>query len=209
MKTFIVEFWSRVFGTLRWISVLQIIRTIFPKLRGRPGPIELWVLGNLLLSFMLLLLSMAPGIQWWEWVVVLWGAVRIFEIIIYQINVLLFDAYRANTEGRRYALHSYRRLVILSLHNYIEIILWFAIFYRNSDWAFKGDQLDVDSFLGSLKLSFVTMTAFGETGILPATTLGELLTLFQSGIGLFMVLLIIARFIGLMPAPGTLDASEK
>ena len=53
------------------------------------------------------------------------------------------------------------------------------------------------------------MTTFGYSTIFPKEPLGDILTLMQSVIGLFMALLILARFISLIPTPETLDEFEK
>jgi len=99
--------------------------------------------------------------------------------------------------------------VILLLHNYGEIIFWFALFYRNIDRAFETGGVSLNSFLVSLNFSFVTMTTFGHTTISPTETVGDILVFLQSVIGLFMALLILARFISLIPIPKTLDEFEK
>lgn len=99
--------------------------------------------------------------------------------------------------------------MILLLHSYVEIIFWFALFYRNIDWAFETGGVALNSFFASLNLSFVTMTTFGYTAISPKETLGDVLIIIQSIIGLFMTLLILARFISLLPSPETMDEFEK
>lgn len=208
MKIFIVEFWSPIFYILRRISPGEIIRKKVqtPK---RERFVEGWVLGNLLLSIILLLACSAPNLIWWEAIAICWSGIRIFEVFIYQINVLLFDQYRAGKEGKHYALRGFHRIVILLLHNYVEIIFWFAIFYRNFGYAFETGEINLNSFFVSLNFSFTTMTTFGYSNIYPKENLGYILILIQSIIGLFMALLILARFISLLPIPGTLNKYEK
>lgn len=207
MKSFIVEFWSKIFNVLRWISPFQIIRFIIPSASYRF--VDGWVLGNLILSILLLLICSAPYIRWWEAIAIVWGAIRVFEVIIYQINVLLFDEYRAKKEGKSYAIRGYRRILILLLHNYIEIIFWFALFYRNIGYAFETGGADLNQILVSLNFSFFTMTTFGITAISPKDNFGIIINFIQSMIGLVMVLLILSRFISLIPTPETLDEFEK
>jgi hypothetical protein len=209
MKSFIVESWSKVFSILRWISPFQIIRILIPATRGSYRFVDGWVLSNLLLSIVILLTCSAVSLRWWVAIAIGYGGIRVFEVFIYQINVLLFDEYRARKAGKTYALRGFRRIVILLLHNYVEIIFWFALFYRNIGWAFETGGVSLDSFLVSLNFSFVTMTTFGHTAIFPRETLGDILIFIQSVIGLFMALLILARFISLIPTPETLDEFEK
>lgn len=209
MKSFIVDIWSNLFSILRWMSPFQVIRTLIPSTRGSYRFVDGWVSGNLLLSIVLLLICSAPNLRWWEAIAVGYGGIRVFEVFIYQINVLLFDEYRARKAGKTYALRGFRRIVILLLHNYVEIVFWFALFYRNIGWAFETGGISLDSFFVALNFSFVTMTTFGHSAISPTETLGDILIFIQSAIGLFMALLILARFISLIPTPETLDEFEK
>ena len=209
MKSFIVEIWSKIFSVLRWISPFQVIRTLIPATKGSYRFVDGWVLGNLLFSICLLWICSTPNLRWWEAIVVGYGAIRVFEVFIYQINLLLFDEYRARKAGKTYAVRGFRRIVILLLHNYAEIVFWFAIFYRNFDSAFETGGVALNSFFVSLNFSFVTMTTFGHTTISPISTVGGILVFLQSIIGLFMALLILARFISLIPTPETLDEFEK
>jgi len=209
MKSFIVEFWSQIFNGLEKISLFWVVRKLFPRIKESYRYVECWVLGHLILSIGFLLIYSALNLHWGEVVAVGWGVIRVFEVFIYQINVLLFNEYRAKKAGKPYAVRGYRRIVILLLHNYVEIIFWFALFYRYWDWAFETGKASLSSFFDSLNFSFVTMTTFGYTTILPKETWGNILTITQSAIGLFMALLILARFISLIPKPKTLDESER
>ena len=206
MKRFTEEYWSKAFSILGWISPFRGICKI---LRIPPHPnevynfsVEVYVWGNLLLSIFLLLIFSVPSIHWLEFLAIFWGAIRVVEVVIYKIKEVLFVAH---IEG----VHGSIRLMILTLYNYVEIIFWFALFYRNFDWAFETGKTCLNSFLISLNFSFVTMTTFGYTAIFPKEILGVILTLIQSVIGLFMVLLIFARFISLLPPIRDLGESEK
>jgi len=213
MKPFIVEFWSKIFYALGRVSPFLAVRCLvnkkFPAARESYGFVEGWVLGHLILAILLLLICSAPNLHWWEIIAISYGGVRVFEVVIYQSNVLLFDEYRAKKAGKPYAVRGFRRLVVLLLHNYAEIIFWFALFYRNLDWAFKTNGANLNTFSESLKFSFAKMTTFASTTIYPQEARGDVVTLIQSVIGLFMVLLILARFISLIPKPETLDEFEK
>ncbi|TFH48406.1 MAG: hypothetical protein E4G89_06345 [Methanothrix sp.] len=54
------------------------------------------------------------------------GGLRIFELVVYQVNVLLFDEWRARRSGREYSLRGYKWLFVLLLHNYFELVFWFV-----------------------------------------------------------------------------------
>ena len=130
--------------------------------------------------------------------------------MIYQTNVLLFDEYRAIKAGKEYKLHGYRRIVILLMQNYFEIIFWFAaqyIFFQNM-FAFAVDGSH-ESVLGAVYTSFVVMTSFGFYNVTPLGVLAYSLVLGQAMIGLFMTLLSLARFIGVIPTPKSMDVTEQ
>lgn len=209
MKSFVVEFWSRIFNILGKISPFWLIRKLIPTTEGSYRFVECWVLGNLLLSFITLLFCSTFNLHLLETIVVVWGILRVIEVFIYQINVLLFDEYRARKARKSYAIRGFRRIVILLLHNYIEIVFWFALFYHHWNWAFQNGRIALDSFIESVNFSFVTMTTFGHSTVAPNGTLGDVLIFIQAVIGVFMALLIIARFIALIPTPKTLDEFEK
>lgn len=209
MKSFIIELWSRVFSGLRWLSLFQIMRALIPAIRPSYGFVDLWVLGNLAFSLVCVSVSSVPQIKWWEIILLSYGGIRIFEIAIYQINVLLFDQYRVEKKGEKYALRGYRRIIILLLHNYVEILFWFALFYRNLDFLFDSKHISLNSVSGSLYFSLVTMSTLGYGDIIPTDTAGLIFCFAQISIGIFMALLIITRFVSLLPRPETLDEYER
>ena len=135
---------------------------------------------------------------------------RVFEVVVYQVNVLLFDHFRAIQRGDTYKLGGYRRLIILLIQNYFEIIFWFA-----AQYVFFGQLFSflvegtADSVLGAVYTSFVVMTSFGVENIDPTGVLAYTIVIAQAMIGLFRTLLSLARFIGLLPAPGTLTKEEQ
>lgn len=143
------------------------------------------------------------------WVIVVYGFSRVLEIVIYQCNVLLFDPYRASQEGREYELEGYRRIVLLLLHNYVEIILWFACTYvAFAPWYDHKWTGGVGTIIGGLYSSFITMTTFGEFDLQPQSKFAAIVLLFQSTAGLFLTILSLARFIGMLPIPRSKDPSE-
>jgi len=90
MDSFIVAFWARVFSALRWVSWFQLITSAVPRLRTFVF-VELWVLGNLLASFLSIFIARYAYVSMLWIGVLIYSSIRVFEIIIYQINVLLFE----------------------------------------------------------------------------------------------------------------------
>lgn len=123
-------------------------------------------------------------------VVIICVCYRIVEIIFYQLFALLFT--------REENLRSPERMLVLLILNYFEIILWFAFFYRVSYDLFfirKGVNISLNSISGSLYFSVVTMTTLGYGDITPNNIVAMFIISSQTLIGLYIALIIIARFI--------------
>ena len=234
-RTFVVKLWSGIFYLLRWISPFQIIRCLFGKKKksGKPAFVksylfvDIWVTANLIMSLLGIYI-----IKYFDYrilinAIVFYGLLRVFEIFVYQVNVLLFDSYRAEQREEkeakqlehnkkkhiekipiRYAIRSYRRMVILILENFAEIILWFSSSYLYFSVYFTPN-LNEKSILEIVHISFVNMTNFGSADIHPQATLGMQMIWFESIIGLFMTLIVLARFINMLPKPNTLEKTEQ
>ncbi|BAU26563.1 hypothetical protein DFP93_10855 [Aneurinibacillus soli] len=208
----ILSAWGRIFGWLRWISVFQYVRMI-PLFKGSYGFVEAWVIGNLIASMtsygLALYNKSVPSLA--IYFIMAYGFIRVFEVTVYQVNVLLFDPYQ--TEN--YAVKSYRRLVILLLHNYVEVIIWFAAAYvwlANLGKAVIPLEAMTTPF-GTFMYSFLTMVGFGSnsinTDMLKNITIWHSVLVVQAIIGLFMTLICLARFVSLLPAPDTMNPQEQ
>lgn len=205
MKTFIYESWAGIFNILRWISIFQYIR--FLPFAKSHGFVELWVLSNTFLAFIAYLSNKIYEPGWWSVLFICYGFLRVFEIIVYQINVVFFDEFRAEQKGVNYAVKSYRRILILLLHNYVEIILWFAssylVLYQHFQVAYN------ETVFYAIYVSYRVTTNLGSDSVEALTTLGRNLLWFQSISGLLMTIISIARFINVLPIPDTDDPIEK
>lgn len=209
MNSYIVEFWSRVFGLLSRISVFSVVRWALPK-PVTAAFVDSWVLGHLLLSICCVFIAAYSPNSGFTLALVIYGAIRVFEIAVYQINVLLFDEYRAFKAGKDYALIGYRRLVLMLLHNYIEIIFWLATTYvYMADHYTHKWSAGAKTAFGSIYSSFITMTTFGDFDLMPKSSVGAFILLFHATIGIFMTLLSLARFVSLIPTPKSMDAMEN
>ncbi|RMA82620.1 hypothetical protein [Umboniibacter marinipuniceus] len=207
--SFIVDFWALVFSALGKLSLFTLVRKIFPK--ARTGFFsEVWALGHVFLS-----IAAVPAVLYIEnrtagIAISIYALIRVFEVVVYQTNVLLFDEYRATKASKEYALKGYRRIVILLMQNYFEIIFWFAaqyiVFQGMFSFAVEGSH---ESVLGAVYTSFVVMTSFGYYNVTPLGVLAYSLVIGQAMIGLFMTLLSLARFIGLIPTPKSMDVHEQ
>ncbi|HHW41381.1 MAG TPA: hypothetical protein GXX19_09595 [Syntrophomonadaceae bacterium] len=205
-RTFIVEFWAKVFDVLRWVSLFQLLCLLA---RRRPTYlfVDAWVLGHLLASLLAVIYVRFSDANAFWYFILFYSYLRVFEIIVYQVNVLLFDEHRASLRGHDYYLRSYRRTVLLLLHNYCEIVFWFAASYLVLAGQFSFGKFH-GSLIGVVYSSFAVMTNMGS-GEISAKTLAGLYVLWaQSLIGLFMTLISLARFISILPAPRSLEEKE-
>lgn len=166
---------------------------------------DAWVLGNLLLSILgCILCSKCNGIVI-SWIFMIYAGLRIFEIFVYQVNVLLFDSIRV---GKKYEIKSATRSVLLLIINMFEYIAWFSIIYIAVERIFLGtDSLGVAYYLQSLMIFTnldVPMSVLDERNCGVAN---EILTFayIESLIGMFMNLLCLARFVGMLPTIRTKD----
>jgi hypothetical protein len=198
MRSVALEFWVGLFGWLRWVSLLYLIRRYVPKAWVSPYMfVDLWVMGHVVLAVVLLAASMHSGFTWWEAVFAFYAGFRILEILVQQINGLLFDEYRAAKRGERYIV-GYRRALILVLNSYIEVLFWFALFYRNAASAFEPKNVVLDSFIESFRLSYKTMTTWGHSQFTPSDNIGHTLIFLQSVVGLLMFLMVLVGFLALI-----------
>ncbi len=214
-KSWIVECWSNVFLVLSYFSTFMVVRKIAPKVTKTYSFVEYYVTFNTALSVIILFIvtyrrEHAENILLLS--VMIYGFIRTFEIIIYQINVLLFDEYRANLNGKEYALRGYRRIVILLLHNYIEIVCWFGVAYM---WFYRSGHISLPSgsaeptFLRVFHESMLLMFSFSPDEYSANTSMGLAIFTVHAIIGLFMTLVVFARFLGLLPPPKTMDEFEN
>ena len=219
MKPFTVRFCVGLFRLLRKLTPLMILRTriipaINPSFRENSAAndalIEIWSLGGLVLSIAFFAICLAVG-RWSWYVAVIFGWLRVGEIVIVQINVLLFDGYgeqasRRTQSGQGYALVGYLRSMLLLLQNYAEIIVWFAVFYAG--YLIRHATVARPDWFDFIGLSFFTMTTFGQDPDKLAHHVGDVLPFLEAVIGLFMLSAVLARFVALLPAPGTMDEQE-
>ena len=137
----------------------------------------------------------------------IYGGLRVFELVVYHANVLLFDQWRAHRAGEPYRLRGYLRTLLLLLHNYAELIFWFmaALF------AFHARTylvLDNTSFTSVLRTALLSMVTFSSDGIRAMEWCGLVLLTVESVVGVFMTVMVLARVLSLIPTPETQERTE-
>ncbi len=215
-KSFAVGLWETFFNFVRKYHPHGILfRIVQKKLKISEDErlyafIDLWVHFHLMIAVILWAFwGIIEPIIFLMWFFILYGVLRISYIIIYNINVILFDQFRINTTPKFYNVRSYRRILICLFINYAEILLWFAIFYRFFRNWFSSYELCLDTLWGSVYFSIVTMTTLGYGDIKPINNCGAFLCSIQTLIGVFWAIVMIARFITVLPKIESLDPDEK
>lgn len=206
MNSFIVEFWARIFSILNKISIFTALRSLLGTQSYRW--VDIWVVAHTALAVSAVFIVGLYQTSILALLLTVYGLYRVFEINVYQINVLLFDEYRAKQRGEDYAVRGYLRTVVLLLHNYVEVIFWFACSYIYFAEYFTH-KWGGGTIVGGLYSSFIVMSTFGDFNLTPKFTFAAIILLYQSASGLFMILLSIARFIAVLPHPETLDDKER
>lgn len=132
---FIYKFWYFIFTGIEIILPFSLIRKyVFKKTKAFS---DKWVLAHTLLSIGAIAVVQYTTFGMIEKIFLVYGAIRIFEMIVYQINVLLFHPYKALVKDgkERYKIQNPYRSVVLLGHNLIEIVCWFtaaSIYFSNT-----------------------------------------------------------------------------
>lgn len=164
--------------------------------------VDVWVLFHLLLAIAVWVTLPLTVSIYLGWVLIAYGAVRVFELVVYNLDVMFGDPVTA----KPYKLRSLRRSLLLALCNYAEVLFWFAAFYRIFAPDFGTKDL-VATATGSFYLSILTMATYGD--IQPTTTCTRWIVSAHLAISLFLTLGVLARFISVLPRPQSMDPNEK
>jgi len=201
MNTFIFNWWEKLFQILDLLTPLGLFKKIAKKEKLSYGLVEIWIIGTFILSFFAAFFS---SLNWfrptWNFLII-FGSWRLLEIFVVNFNVLFFDLFRANREGRAYQLGGYRRLLVLVFMNYFEVIFWFTIIFKKNIAHFRSCNSLLNESLSPIYLSVVTMTTLGSGDIFPVDNIGMLITLLQNLFGIFLAVAIIGKFISFLPTP--------
>ncbi|NJE00320.1 hypothetical protein [Thermococcus sp. JdF3] len=205
--SFIVDLWDRIFRVLSKISWFYLVKRFYFGGKVTHDFVDKWVLSNTILSLLGVFVIYLAPLRWIVYVLLVYGSVRIFEVIVYQVNVLLFDPYRAYKRGREYSIKSPVRTVVLLLHNLLEIIAWYAVIYMGIVVLSNGTLTHGPGFyfMGSA-LCMTTFDPAISSEISSGTTVSLVRTIafFEVETGVIMTVISLARFLGLLP-----DVSPK
>ena len=218
---FIVPVFYFLFTFFEKISLFSIIRAVckyIHKKRNKKGKAfvstyifpEIWVVVNMIWAVIAGKLLKIVDNKCVVYAIVAYAAWRIFEMFIYQINVILFHPLKGyfspnayigrfkkksiNSQKGGYQIKSATRSVLMFILNMIEYVLQFAVVYI----AFDGIE-NCNSVLGNLLGSFeIFMNLDSSKSFLHDKSI-MVIVKFETILGLFMNILCLARFVGMLP----------
>ncbi|WP_207902133.1 hypothetical protein [Tissierella praeacuta] len=113
----------------------------------------------------------------------------------------MFDLYRNELKNESYKIKSPIRTVVLLLHNYIEIIFWYAIMI-SSIVKLSNCQV-VENYIFYIQSSFLCLTTFNHDLVANISnkqySLLSSIAIFEVISGLVMTIISLASFIGKIP----------
>jgi hypothetical protein len=132
---------------------------------------------------------------------------QVLGILTCQVCVLFFDARASVASGGDGRVHGYTRSLMMLAINYLEVIFWFAAWYKILENQFHIRE----SYLAlwPLRQSWSVMTSFMEPVAKPLCGFAEGLVWVQSFVGFFMLVVAIAMVVQQMPQRGTYDTLEQ
>jgi len=172
--------------------------------------IENWTRFCLLVAIVCSLFVFYMGrAEWKYWLIAIAviGLLRVFEIVIRQVRIILFD-----TIGKHaVSLKSSRRSIILLLYNIVEMIFWFScsfmVVYLTASGNSSGmegylfEKFNYGQFVVCSTLQFLTYgdgyTVIGQNIVHNEVLLS--ITFIEIMVGFIIVLVAFARLFGLLP----------
>ena len=201
-KSFIFNLFSSLFRILKWLTPLKYILLIFHIPEDQKdknwGFVDSWA--SLPVSIpILLLFTNVNFLHSLKLGLLIFAIFRIYEILVVNINVILFDEHRRWMKLQESRVLQLQRSVILVSLNYIEIVFWYALSYRNIPNIFVNSPQHINTYFYPLQTSFASMTNFVEPLLKPLNACGQYLLFSQSVIGFLMIILVLAYFISHIP----------
>ncbi|MCX6664238.1 MAG: hypothetical protein NTZ75_08335 [Euryarchaeota archaeon] len=153
--------------------------------------LEILILGDILFGFSVVILNSKIDIpQGVVYFLVIFAIVRVMDIIIYQMFAI--KASKPNT------VKSPVRIIFLTFINYFEIIVWFAFFYQVVSKVDSSFIKISHSISDSLYFSVSNIVLLGDNSLIPNHWFAKFVISIQILLGLFIIVIAIARFVPLL-----------
>lgn len=211
LPDFLTGFWEKIIRRLKAVSVFELVKHILRKMGYTAGYefVDVWVLLNGFAAVLSSVLIYKYGGQylWLGIVCSIYGAERIFEIIVYQIYVVLFEPFEGGYLKPDYHIKSAQRMLLLLVHNYVEVMFWYTsimltLLYVNGGSP-NGSWV---RYVANQILCILTLDK-GRIDLLNNNVLKVLdgLAFWEVVTGAIMTMISIARFLGMLPAVAEAD----
>ena len=223
---FIVQVMFVMFYILERISLFHLFRWTWCQFSNESRPFvkkpvfpEIWTLSNLVAAFLLVYLIPMIEARWLLVVFIVYSAMRILEMFVYQINVLLFHrltntfleadsknfAQSGKIDQKQYHIKSATRTVILLLFNMFEYVVQFAVIFA----AIEELSTSFCSHI-SIKESFNLFMNIGSLSLsAESPSLLIKIAYAETLIGIFVNITCLARFISILPSINEVGYGEK
>lgn len=211
-----VFYWLRVLGT-------YIHQKRYPDSNSKPFvksyifP-EIWVVGNIIFAILAVQITKLTHNTFLLWLFAIYSLERVLEMFVYQVNVLFFhrlntlfleprkvkekpqnktekkaENTNTNSESEIYMIKSSTRTVIMLILNMVEYVLQFSVAFASVSilCQYTGEAV---SIMGSFEI-FMNLKTPEDF----LTNKFLMLAYAETLIGMFMNLICLARFVGMLP----------
>ena len=187
----VYKFWYKCFYIIENMLPFSLLRR-FGKIRKIKNFSDYWVVAHFILSFSMIYLITASIDIRLKALIVGYAAIRVLEILVYQINVLLFHPYQAYLDKQRYyKVSNPYRSVILLFHNFGEVIFWFTVI--NRFFGYGSNQLVTELMNNAIRVFTFDYEKMTSDNWFQAVIFIEVLS------GLILTIVSLAKFIGELP----------
>lgn len=191
----VYKFWYSIFNILEQFSPFSLYGKVRRKVfhTGKSYS-DQWVIGNFMLSMGAVLINYYSSLERIKMILVFYAFLRILEIVVYQINVLVFHPYRTLVVLKQpvYKLQNQYRSIVLLGHNFIEVIFWFTcvtIYFQKPSQRLLYTLMDNTINIFTFNYEKVSM---GSQGI-------QIIFFFEVMCGMILTIISLAKFIGELP----------
>jgi hypothetical protein len=172
------------------------------NMRHRANAVDFYIIGCIVAQVILLVLLDEIGAPWVIVVIRVFVALRIIDIAQANTNMNIFDRLRYS-ESSHITVSVTRNLVLAAL-TFAELILSFGLLYATMPWNLSGASAHFDA----LYFSMITQLTIGYGDIHPLH-IARWIASVQGLVGFAFTLLIIGRFVSLIPPVRTIDDVMK
>jgi hypothetical protein len=154
---------------------------------------DVYALAWAVLLTAMLLISASPAAKGWlKWVVGIFAAIRIFDILKYRVYYLLVKGHKDVSKNNSHI----RRRFVFALLNFYEVVVAYAILYFISGDIVR-ECIPLESSVAAFYYSLVTMVTLGYGDYVPKHDYSRALVISQLASSLVFLLFIIPALISL------------